>query len=159
LSRTAVVLTALTLILAVFLPGTMLLVSAETTVHGLPNSKAISQNFITNTNSSSFSSNGGVGRRFTTRIAILNFDDGYKSQFTNAKPLLDKYGFKATFFIVCNFVGKSAKQMNSTSIVHFAGKGVEQMTWTDVLALYRQRGDDRSSYHESPTKYDEYVRQ
>jgi hypothetical protein len=138
LLRTVVVLTAITLILAVFLPGTMLLVTAEPTVHGLPNSKAISQNFITNTNSSSFSSNGGVGRGLTTRIAIINFDDGYKSQFTNAKPVLDKYGFKATFFIVCNFVGKSAKQMNSTSIVHFAGKGVEQMTWTDVLALYRQ---------------------
>ncbi|MRN41372.1 MAG: polysaccharide deacetylase family protein [Nitrosopumilales archaeon] len=138
MSRTAVVLTALTLILAVFLPGTMLLVTAEPTVHRVPNSKAISQNFITNTNSGSFSSNGGVGRGFSTRIALINFDDGYKSQFTNAKPVLDKYGFKATFFIVCNFVGKSAKQMNSTSIVNFAGKGVEQMTWTDVLALYKQ---------------------
>jgi peptidoglycan/xylan/chitin deacetylase (PgdA/CDA1 family) len=78
------------------------------------------------------------GRGFTTRIAIINFDDGYKSQFTNAKPLLDKYGFKASFFIVCNFVGKSAKQMNSTSIVNFSGKGVEQMNWTDVLALHKQ---------------------
>src|SRR6266852_3953306 len=73
-----------------------------------------------------------------TKIAIINFDDGYKSQFTNAKPVLDKYGFKASFFIVCNFVGKSAKQMNSTSIVNFAGKGVEQMNWTDVLALHKQ---------------------
>ncbi|MDP9286903.1 MAG: polysaccharide deacetylase family protein [Thermoproteota archaeon] len=107
------------------------------------NSKAILQNFITNTNNffpaSSFSSNGGVGRGFATRIAIINFDDGYKSQFANAKPVLDKYGFKATFFIVCNFVGKSAKQMNSTSIVNFAGKGVEQINWTDVLTLYKQR--------------------
>jgi peptidoglycan/xylan/chitin deacetylase (PgdA/CDA1 family) len=116
--------------------GTILLVSAEATVYAVPNSKAISQNFITNTNSSSLGSNGGRG--FTTRIAIINFDDGYKSQFTNAKPLLDKYGFKAGFFIVCNFVGKSAKQMNSTSIVNFAGKGVEQMNWTDVLALHKQ---------------------
>ncbi len=39
------------------------------------------------------------------RLAILNFDDGYKSQFTNAKPILDMYGFKATFFITCNFIG------------------------------------------------------
>jgi peptidoglycan/xylan/chitin deacetylase (PgdA/CDA1 family) len=44
-----------------------------------------------------------------TRLVIINFDDGYKSQFTNAKPILDMYGFKASFFIVCNFVGKSAK--------------------------------------------------
>jgi peptidoglycan/xylan/chitin deacetylase (PgdA/CDA1 family) len=137
LSRIVVVLPAVTLILAVFLPGTILLVSAEATVYAVPNSKAISQNFITNANSSSLGSNGG-GRGFTTRIAIINFDDGYKSQFTNAKPVLDKYGFKASFFIVCNFVGKSAKQTNSTSIVNFAGKGVEQMNWMDVLALHKQ---------------------
>ncbi|MGB6673642.1 MAG: hypothetical protein WBE34_14530 [Candidatus Nitrosopolaris sp.] len=87
MSRTIVVLTAVTLVLAVFLPCTMLLVT-NPTVHGVPNSKAISQNFITNANSSSFSSNGGVGRGFTTRIALINFDDGYKSQFTNAKPVL-----------------------------------------------------------------------
>jgi hypothetical protein len=73
-----------------------------------------------------------------SRLVILNFDDGYKSQFTNAKPILDMYGFKASFFIVCNFVGKSAKQMNSSSIVNFAGKGVEQMTWNDITGLYKQ---------------------
>jgi hypothetical protein len=88
LSRTVVVLTAATLIIAVFSPGTMLLVSTETTVYAVPNSKTISQNFITNTNSGSFSSNG-VGTGFTTRIAIINFDDD-KSQSTNAKPVLDK---------------------------------------------------------------------
>jgi peptidoglycan/xylan/chitin deacetylase (PgdA/CDA1 family) len=73
-----------------------------------------------------------------TRLAIINFDDGYKSQFTNAKPILDMYGFKATFFIICNFVGKSAEQMNSSSIVNFAGKGVQQMTWNDIVKLYKQ---------------------
>jgi hypothetical protein len=73
-----------------------------------------------------------------TKLVIINFDDGYKDQFTNAKPLLDKFGFKATFFIVCNFVGKSAAQMNSSSIVNFAGKGVEQMTWNDIVTLYKE---------------------
>jgi peptidoglycan/xylan/chitin deacetylase (PgdA/CDA1 family) len=73
-----------------------------------------------------------------SRLAIINFDDGYKSQFINAKPILDMYGFKASFFIVCNFVGKSAKEMNSSSIVNFAGKGVEQMTWNDITTLYKQ---------------------
>jgi len=29
-------------------------------------------------------------------VAILNFYDDVKSQFTNAKPILDKYGFKGT---------------------------------------------------------------
>ncbi|HEY9399378.1 MAG TPA: polysaccharide deacetylase family protein [Nitrososphaeraceae archaeon] len=38
--------------------------------------------------------------------------DGLKTQFTNAKPILDKYGFKATFDVVCNYVGKSDDYMN-----------------------------------------------
>jgi peptidoglycan/xylan/chitin deacetylase (PgdA/CDA1 family) len=73
-----------------------------------------------------------------TKVAIINFDDGYKSQYTSAKPILDDYGYKASFFITCNFVGKTAKGMNSSSIVNFAGKGVEQMSWQDIMNLYRQ---------------------
>ena len=34
------------------------------------------------------------------KVAILTFGDGWKSQFTNAKPILDKYGFKAQ--LLCN---------------------------------------------------------
>ena len=47
----------------------------------------------TETDSSSHDSN--------KKVVILNFYDSNKNQFTNAKPILDKYGFKATFFIVC----------------------------------------------------------
>jgi len=38
------------------------------------------------------------------KVVILNFDDGRKSQFTQAKPILDNYGFKATFYVVCNYL-------------------------------------------------------
>jgi peptidoglycan/xylan/chitin deacetylase (PgdA/CDA1 family) len=72
-----------------------------------------------------------------TKLAIITFDDGYKSQFTSAKPILDHYGYRASFFIVCNFVGKTAEEMNSSSIVNFVGKGVEQMSWQDIMALYK----------------------
>ena len=75
--------------------------------------------------------------RATTKLAIITFDDGYKSQFTSAKPILDHYGYKASFFIVCNFVGKTAEEMNSSSIVNFVGKGVEQMSWQDIMTLYK----------------------
>ncbi|MFZ0513846.1 MAG: polysaccharide deacetylase family protein [Candidatus Nitrosopolaris sp.] len=102
----------------------------------LPNNpSAISQDVSSSSTSPSAIANDSAVH---TRLAIINFDDGYKSQFTNAKPILDMYGFKASFFIVCNFVGKSAKQMNSSSIINFAGKGVEQMTWNDITILYKQ---------------------
>jgi peptidoglycan/xylan/chitin deacetylase (PgdA/CDA1 family) len=42
----------------------------------------------------------GYARRDLTsnKVVILTFGDGRKSQFTNAKPILDKYGFKASFY-------------------------------------------------------------
>jgi hypothetical protein len=69
---------------------------------------------------------------------IINFDDGFKSQIVNAKPILDKYGFKAAYFIVCNFVGKDAQQMSSPNIVDFIGKGLDQMNWEDLKILEKE---------------------
>jgi peptidoglycan/xylan/chitin deacetylase (PgdA/CDA1 family) len=38
------------------------------------------------------------------KFVIINFDDSHESEYTYAKPILDKYGFKATFFEVCNWI-------------------------------------------------------
>jgi peptidoglycan/xylan/chitin deacetylase (PgdA/CDA1 family) len=53
------------------------------------------------------------------KVVMINFDDGYKSHFLYAKPILDKYGFKATFFIVCGKMETNPKWM----------------TWQDITAL------------------------
>jgi peptidoglycan/xylan/chitin deacetylase (PgdA/CDA1 family) len=50
------------------------------------------------------------------KVVILNFDDGRLSQYTNALPILDKYGFKATFYVVCNYIGKKEGYMDWTEI-------------------------------------------
>jgi peptidoglycan/xylan/chitin deacetylase (PgdA/CDA1 family) len=63
------------------------------------------------------------------KVVILTFDDGYKSQYSNAKPILDKYGFKATFSIVCNYVGS----------------GDNRMTWKEIKSL-QQEGHDIASH-------------
>ncbi len=59
------------------------------------------------------------------KVVILNFDDGRKSQYTQAKPILDKYGFKATFYAVCNYLDNK--------------KGY--MSWKDIEALYKEGHD------------------
>ncbi len=60
------------------------------------------------------------------KVVILNFDDGRKSQYTQAKPILDKYGFKATFYVVCNYIGKKDGYMdwNEIETLHKEGHDI-----------------------------------
>jgi hypothetical protein len=50
------------------------------------------------------------------KVVIINFDDNRKSQFTQAKNILDKYGFKATFYAVCNYLDNKEGYMNWTQL-------------------------------------------
>jgi peptidoglycan/xylan/chitin deacetylase (PgdA/CDA1 family) len=67
------------------------------------------------------------------KVAILTFGDGWKSQFTNAKPILDKYGFKASFFVTCDRIGRHSK-----------------MTWQDLVTLYNEGHDIESKTMTAP---------
>jgi hypothetical protein len=67
----------------------------------------------------------GISRK----LVILGFDDSVISQYTLAKPILDKYGFKGTFFTVCNYVGKD----NSSN-----------MNWTQIKILQKEGHDIES---------------
>jgi peptidoglycan/xylan/chitin deacetylase (PgdA/CDA1 family) len=64
-----------------------------------------------------------------SKFVIINFDDSHVSEFTCAKPILDKYGFKATFFEVCNWI-ESGHHDNDIST-----------TWEHIAAL-QQDGMD-----------------
>jgi len=60
------------------------------------------------------------------KVVILNFDDGRLSQYINAIPILDKYGFKATFYVVCNYIGKKDGYMdwNEIETLHKEGHDI-----------------------------------
>jgi peptidoglycan/xylan/chitin deacetylase (PgdA/CDA1 family) len=64
-------------------------------------------------------------KRSTDKAVSFIFSDGLKSQFTNAKPILDKYGFKATFDLICNNVDKKDGYMN----------------WKDIKTLHDEGHD------------------
>src|SRR6478672_711293 len=55
------------------------------------------------------------------KAVILTFGDGYQSQYTIAKPILEKYGYKGNFFVTCNKVGIPNK-----------------MTWPEIVNLYQE---------------------
>ena len=96
----------------------------------MPN-KAYSQS------SSSIPNNDIINTANNNKVVILNFDDAYKTQYTNAKPILDKYGYKATFYIICNDVGTNG-----------------YLSWEDIAALYND-GNDIGSHtmnHEDLSK-------
>ncbi|HXG07318.1 MAG TPA: polysaccharide deacetylase family protein [Nitrososphaera sp.] len=91
------------------------------------------QNVSLSTRSSDSSSSQGDDKIKTvignnSKVVILGFSDNTKSQFVNAKPILDKYGFKATFFIICNKVGQDE----------------EKMTWEDIAVLQNEGHDIQS---------------
>jgi len=59
------------------------------------------------------------------KVVMINFDDGYKSHFLYAKPILDKYGFKATFFIVCGKMETKPKWMTWNHITALKNDGMD----------------------------------
>ena len=66
-----------------------------------------------------------------TKVVILSFDDNRKGDFTYAKPILDKYGFKATFFIICGkTVDKGAMNWQDIAAMQKDGMDIESHTMT-----------------------------
>ena len=64
-----------------------------------------------------------------SKPVVLTFDDGYKSVLTVVKPILDKYSYTATAFLIAGSVGK----------------GPKNLSWDDVLAL-RKAGYEIGSH-------------
>jgi Polysaccharide deacetylase len=61
----------------------------------------------------------------SNKVVMINFDDGLKGQSIYAKPILDKYGFKASFFIICGRVGTERSSMNWQDIAELKKDGMD----------------------------------
>jgi len=74
------------------------------------------------------------------KLVILTFGDTIKSQITTAKPILDQYGFKASFFITCGFVDDNYKGKHNI----YNSNKKHRLSWNDILQL-QQDGQDIES--------------
>jgi peptidoglycan/xylan/chitin deacetylase (PgdA/CDA1 family) len=72
------------------------------------------------------------------RAVALTFDDGYADAFTTALPVLQRYGFTATFYIVSGFVGQPAyMSWEQLAALRDAGMeiGAHTLDHTDLTTL------------------------
>jgi peptidoglycan/xylan/chitin deacetylase (PgdA/CDA1 family) len=65
--------------------------------------------------------------RRSARCVVITFDDGFQDFYTQAFPILSRYGFSATVFLPTAFIHESASRF----------KGSECLTWSQVRELRR----------------------
>jgi peptidoglycan/xylan/chitin deacetylase (PgdA/CDA1 family) len=73
------------------------------------------------------------------KLVILTFDDDWKGQYLYARPILEKYGFRGTFFVTCNC-------LNFQNLAYCNNFGLPDyvMTWEDIKTLQKEGHDIQS---------------
>lgn len=72
------------------------------------------------------------GKPLPDRVFVLTFDDGYQSVYTEAFPVLQRYGWSATVFLT---VGQN-RQVNSQSRLP-AMEDRPMLAWHEIQEMYR----------------------
>src|SRR5215813_2095718 len=65
-------------------------------------------------------------REHDRKHVVITFDDGYRDFYTDAWPLLQKYGFTATVFLPTGYINDQRQ----------AFRQIECLTWAEVRALH-----------------------
>ena len=73
---------------------------------------------------------------FDKRV-VITFDDGYEDNLRFAQPILQKYGFTGTVFIVASLANTKEILEPDLSLAQYGGKpsDYQMLSWSDVQAL------------------------
>jgi peptidoglycan/xylan/chitin deacetylase (PgdA/CDA1 family) len=63
------------------------------------------------------------------KCAVITFDDGFRDFYTNAFPILTKYGFAATMYLPTAYIQQQTQSF----------KGIDCLSWNEVRELHRAR--------------------
>jgi len=66
----------------------------------------------------------------TENMIILTFDDGFKSVYTTAFPILRDYGFTATVFLATNYIGRRCEWETDDTI-----PDIPMLSWDEVREM------------------------
>lgn len=61
------------------------------------------------------------------KCAVITFDDGFRDFYTNAFPILSKYGFTATMYLPTAYIQQQTQSF----------KGMDCLSWNEVRELHR----------------------
>lgn len=64
------------------------------------------------------------GQQLPDKPIVITFDDGYLDNYTNAYPIMKKYGFTGTIFIVTNLVGHDPRFITWDQVREMQDNGI-----------------------------------
>jgi peptidoglycan/xylan/chitin deacetylase (PgdA/CDA1 family) len=95
-----------------------------------------------------------TGAKLPEKPIMLTFDDGDLTQYTNALPIMDKYGFKGSFYIMTVAIGRRGKQhyMDKTQLKDLSDRGhvIAAHTWDHQNVKKLATPDDWKTQLEEP---------
>jgi len=87
-------------------------------------------------------------RALPKRAVAITIDDGYRSAYEIAYPILKRYGFTATLFIYTDFVGVSGKAITWDQLREMKASGFEiaSHTASHIDLGKKRKGEDDEAY-------------
>ncbi|MBC2165273.1 polysaccharide deacetylase family protein [Listeria booriae] len=70
-----------------------------------------------------------TGKNMPEKPIVITFDDGYQDNYTNAYPILKKYGLKANIFVITDKIAKN-NHFDEAALKEMSNNGIEMQSHT-----------------------------
>lgn len=73
------------------------------------------------------------GQKIPKKTIVLSFDDGYQDNFTEAWPILKRYGFPATIFLPTAYIGKTMNNSQNQPLSIMTEEQIKELAESDLI--------------------------